>query len=178
MDFISRDLLKTVYQDDLFHNVYPELQFMAPFNNLYKEYGDEELSSKLCWYVCMYADPKSALYLLPPDVRKKELDENFLEEDSDEYPELLTAIEQYPDICMSPIQRSFKIWKDKLDERDELVKSNPYTMDNVEVMDKLVTSADKVYAIFKKAEQAYLKEISDTSVWGGGEESLSEKGEI
>lgn len=178
MDFIAKDKISVVYQDEHFHNVYPELQFMSPFAELYKTYDDKELVSKLCWYVCMYADPKSRLYQLPKDIRKKELDTNFLGADSEDYPELSIAIDTYQTKCLSPIQRSFMVWKNKLEEREELLNSNPYTMDNAELMDKLVTNSAKAYDAYKKAEAEYLKEEAESSVWGGGEESLSEKGEI
>jgi len=66
-------------------------------------------------------------------------------------------------------------WKKKIDERNELVNSIEYTLENFETVDKLITNTDKVFKQYQtvKAEVEKQDEAAMTTE-GGSVLSLSD----
>lgn len=76
---------------------------------------------------------------------------------------------------MTPEQRLLMTWKKKIDERNELVNSIEYTLENFETVDKLITNTDKVFKQYQtvKAEVEKQDEAAMTTE-GGSVLSLSD----
>lgn len=142
----------------------------------HKEF-DSAVPSKVMWALFLYAHPSSKFFEEPPTTRLSLIKNDFLQDPSfeiNDYSETLSLIYEH---TLTKAQRSLSIWERKLHERDELISSIPYTLDNFEQVDKLVTNSQKLWDQYIKIQEALTKE-QEGKTEGDIEESLSEKGVI
>lgn len=69
------------------------------------------------------------------------------------------------------------MWKQKIDERNELISSIPYSLETFETLDKLVTNSDKILSHYQKVKKDVDSEElnkQDSITHGGAVESLLE----
>lgn len=162
----------------LFHEAYPEATYSMPFSMLYEEHRDEELCHKLSWYIILFADINSSLREMPEVERQRELETHFLKDRIGNYPSMENYIAIYQDQWMSPLERSFVKWKNKLDEMDSFMTDTPLNEGTYEMILKLAKEYPNLLKIYEKAETELLKQLASSRAVGSGEESLADKGEI
>lgn len=80
--------------------------------------------------------------------------------------------------CVDPNQRSLNVWREKLDERDEYLKSLSYkNPEDVSIIEKALSASKSIWDGYWQAEKQ-LKKDSNSRVTGDQEESATEKGLI
>ena len=159
---------------------------------LFKEEYENKVPSEIMWALFLYYHPKSKFFNESPATRLKLIKSDYLNEHStsgpvdvplnpkskkgaafvlDEYRTIADKIKQF---VLSKAERSLLLWEQKLHERDALIAEIPYTMDNFEDLDKLVTNSGKIWDQYFKIQDQLSKE-QETRTEGDIEESLSEK---
>ena len=88
---------------------------------------------------------------------------------------LIKAIEG---LLLTPLRRSANNWRKKLEERDAFLASTPYTMENAQELDKILSSTDKLYSQYERIMKSLAKEEQETQSRGNQQLSLSDKDEI
>lgn len=87
-------------------------------------------------------------------------------------------IEVIDDLCSTPLQRSLKNWKNKLEERDAFLAETPYTLENAEKLDKILAQTDKLFSQYERIVKNLSKEEKQPEGRGKQELSLSDRDEI
>jgi hypothetical protein len=87
-------------------------------------------------------------------------------------------IKRIEDYALTPAKRSLRNWKKKLEERDEMLSSIAYTLENAAELDKILAQTDKLYSQYERVAKALAIENQEAKVRGGRQLSLSDKGEI
>ena len=76
---------------------------------------------------------------------------------------------------MTPEQRLLTSWKRKIDERNDLMDSLEYTLDNFESVDKLVANTEKLFKQYKAIkEEVEKQDEASITTEGGSVLSLSD----
>lgn len=76
---------------------------------------------------------------------------------------------------MSPEQRLLMSWKKKIDERNSLMDSLEYTLENFESIDKLVANTEKLFKQYKAIkEEVERQDEAEITTEGGSMLSLSD----
>lgn len=157
---------------------------------LFKEEYDNKVPSEIMWALFLYYHPKSKFFNEAPATRLKLIKSDYLNESSSlvrdksnlsksnerifelsDYEAIADKIKQF---VLSKAERSLLLWEQKLHERDALIAQIPYTMENFEDLDKLVTNSGKIWDQYFKIQDQLSKE-QETRTEGDIEESLSEK---
>jgi succinate dehydrogenase/fumarate reductase-like Fe-S protein len=69
---------------------------------------------------------------------------------------------------MTPEQRLLLTWKKKIDERNNLLDSLEYTLENFEALDKLVVNTDKLFKQYKAIKEEVEKQNEASVISEGG----------
>lgn len=78
---------------------------------------------------------------------------DFLGDPEFDFDLLVPAQEAYKEFCLSPARRLLLIWKQKIDERNQLISSIPYSLETFETLDKIVTNSDKILSHYQKVKK-------------------------
>lgn len=182
----TRGLLETFEPKADFWKVNPQMQIIEPFKTLFKSDRSESKhkSSKMMWFIALCYDQSSSNHIrnLPLSDKHEMLSDELFKDKkyySQNKADFLPYITAYIDLCDTPAMRALRVWNDKMLERAKLLESVPYTMENLDPLDKAIGSTKKLYDDYARI----LKEINseDGEVEGnrgGGESSLTDKGLI
>lgn len=169
--------------DNNFWDFNPQLKIVKPFSILYNrdKSKDKEKSSKEMWCVFFMADSspiKNKLYRIPEEDRKKELKTEYYKDINFEDKDIQECIKQYPEKTMSTIEKTFKVWEDVLQQRNEFLATTTYNATTFEVLEKILQNSKKITDAYDDAKKALLSE--DIKLKGRGNRTLSksEKGLI
>lgn len=138
---------------------------------------DAHIPSKIMWALLLYIHPKSKFFNESPSTRLKLIQQDYLQDPSFSLSDYSQTLDRIKSLILTKAERSLALWEQKLSERDALIAEIPYTLENFEVVDKLVTNSQKLWDQYFKIQDALSKE-SETKVEGDIEESLTEKGLI
>ena len=184
-----------------FWEVCPQLIAAGPTKKLYEEDKSKkkEESSKLMWFIALSTDINSKYYNIPTigEDNKYELlgadilgDKKYYTKFKAKCDEL---IEFYCKLQDTPAQRALREWDDKMVERAKFIKETSFTMDSSEfddetgkwrtikgtadTLDKMMGATEKLYKDYDRIQKTLSISEIDTENLGGGEASLSDKGE-
>lgn len=149
---------------------------------LFKEEYDKKVPSHIMWALFLYYHPKSKFFNESPTTRLELIKSDYLNESSPksnaavsfDLKKLAPTAEKLKQFVLSKAERSLLLWEQKLHERDALIAQIPYSMDNFEDLDKLVTNSAKVWDQYFKIQDQLTKE-AESRTEGDIQESLSEK---
>ncbi len=189
------------YEDANFWKLNPQLKFIKPFSELYKddESIDKELSSKTMWCVVFMNDPDedtNKFFRIPLLERYEMLQETFhpLFDTSNSLTK--QCMDEYPLVCLTAVQRALKDEKEMLIKRANFIKEQDYTLDKYELvtvgqramrvtlpgtakqLDTMHKATKSIMDNFKLIENEFFAEKSKAQLKGDRQESKSEKGEI
>ena len=141
---------------------------------------NKALSSKTMWAIALLVHTKSKFANLQYEDRLKLINDDFLTEKDSLDPEdkHISLVEDFQRLGMTRTQRVSRQWGDKLDERFKFIDSVPYTLDNVETLDKVMANTDKLWKHYITCLKDLEDEAASTQVMGGAAESLSEQNRI
>lgn len=132
---------------------------------------------KLFWAMALLTDNQSKYFNQPIQQAKQLIAKDFLKDPEFDFDTLTEAKELYKEFCLTPPRRLLLIWKEKIDERNELISSIKYSLDTFEILDKLVTNSDKILSHYQKVKKEVdAEELNkqDAITHGGAVESLLE----
>lgn len=168
--------IQAVNIDEDFWVLNPEIKYMSPFNNFYKNGG----SSKTMWAIYLYCDPNSRFARMEDDERAFEICNNYLSTDNNifELEDIKPLVEAYKDKILTKLQKSYNRLLKKLEERDNFIAATKYTEDNAKKLDDMFANSSKIYQQLKAIETELESEKKAANIKGGRNESLSERGII
>ena len=160
-----------------FMQAYPDLKAHTEFGVAY------ECNPSLPWVAVMYASKWSTYRNLAYDEFVDVMEAEYVEEGFFEQlkPFFDRCVEAVRKLELSSTERHLVTWKKKLDEKTAFMDSVPYDGSTYEMLDKLMSSNDKIISSYNNIKKMVEKEQSQTgdgNVHGGEQESLSELGEI
>jgi len=173
----------------------PHLIVTTPFNELYNTDGGGLDSSKYMWMVifnCEPADGDNKFFSMGKAHREAMLTETWFKDFDFTNEHYIKCLKAYPENCLTSAGRDLLHHKLRLEKRRLFLDSQDYSLDTVGVENgraftipgttKQLTAEEKNTLILlknlKELEEIYGKEKDDTEVWGGREETASEKGLI
>lgn len=179
-----------------FWEVNPQLQVAGPFKKLYtsdKSRG-KMVSSKLMWTIALIWDRGSKYYSQPeegPDGKIALLFEDFFG-DKDYYKNNKEKVEElkvfYLTLQETVAEKTLRNIEEKLKERDMFIKKTEYTLGEqgdkgfmygtVDILDRMMANTKKYYDLWDEARKAVVQENEMNQTLGGGQNSLSDTGEI
>lgn len=139
---------------------------------------DKEESSDIMWAIALLIDPDSKFVRLPLQQRKDIIAKDFLKKPKFDWDKYRDIIELYKKLMLTPAQRQLAIWEEKLDEKTQLMSETKYTIDNAELLEKLLGSNSKLFAELDRIKEQLERDEDLGSVKGGSIESASEIGII
>jgi len=171
------------YEVKNFWEANPQLIIMPPFSNLYStdKSKDKEKSSKDMWCVFFMSDPdeeKNLFYRIPESERLTMLKEVYNPTFDIEDELILKALDAYPVLCLTAVERALKGEKDALAKRAVFLQKAEYDFETMKDLDNAFSKTSKIYENFEAIEERFLKQKNQSRVKGGRRESASEKGLI
>ena len=165
-----------------FWEVNPQFKIPKKFNSLYvsdKSKAKEE-SSKVMWAIALYADnSKSNKFRnLSDSDRKNIITTDYLNGTKFNWEANKPLIELYQNMNMTKAQRNLFTIESKLEQRDEVLAKETYTIDNALDLDKIIINSKAVNEVYKVLKDTVEKEEAESSTRGGRIESASERGDI
>lgn len=167
-----------------FWDIYPEFKIALSFKELYKsdKSRGKESSSKIMWFVALTTSLNSKYYNIPLEERYQVIGEDYMgdidyiKKIKAKLPNLIKDLERIED---TPVDRHLRQWDASLDDRTNFLSTMKYTLDTYEDLDKMAANTSKVFDTLKKIKDDKAKELAGGgSAKGGGQESLSDTGEI
>lgn len=162
----------------------PQMMLEPLFKDIYtsdKSKGKVD-SSRLMYGLCFLVDPSE-----DNKYRNYSIDDKkFListeifgnKEFNWEDPKFQSIIGSFEKILLTPLRRSLKNWRVKLEERDAFLANTKYDIDNAEKLDKILAQTDKLFSQYERIAKALEGEKSETKSRGNKKLSLSDEGEI
>lgn len=131
----------------------------------------------MMWSISLLIHPDSKLSNLPYDERVALIQDSFFEDfDPSDYKE---EIELFKQLCMSRTERMLHAWEKKVDERVTFLDSLKYGEETHEMIDKIITTGDKLIKQLSTIREELEKEREKNEyVKGGGNLSLTDQGKI
>jgi hypothetical protein len=157
-----------------FWDANPQLQ--VPFHHLLEKEGKEE-SSENMWSISLLIHPDSKLGNLPYEDRVEIIKSSFFPSfDETKYEQ---EIALFKELCMTRTERMLYAWQKKIDERVTFLDTLDYNGETFEMIDKMITTGDKLLKQLQTIKEELEKERQESSyVKGGGNLSLSDQGKI
>jgi hypothetical protein len=159
--------------------VNPQLTTLGVFKRLYDEDSSKqkEDSSKAMWSIAFYTDSKSKYINMPDEDRKKLIASDYYDPNFND-PLTKELITFYKDTQLTQPERSLLNLFSKLQERDAFLADTPYTIDNAESLDRILSNTKKLYDLYEKIKEDLDKETLTVTNRGGSLPSLTDSGEI
>lgn len=148
-------------------NRYPELNSM--FSHILEEY--KENASPVIWALVLSFHPRSLWHNLPTKEKTQAIEKDYLKFSLD-WEKHAKDIEYLKKLFLSKAMQYLIAWETKLDDRQNFIASLPYDGNNYEMLDKMMSSTDKMW----KQYMVCIKDVEDeeATAQGKSQESLSE----
>lgn len=165
-----------------FWEVNPSFLAVKVFRSFYSsdKTKDKARSSSTMWAISLLVHPRSKFANASYEDRLRLINDDFLDgkftiSPEKEHEELIDSYKKY---CVTRTQRIAVQWGDKLDERFKFMDTVPYDDKNVDMLDKMMASTEKLWKQYMVCLKDLEDEASASQVMGGATESLSEQGKI
>lgn len=150
------------------------------FNTLYTEDKSraKKNSSLTMWSLALLLETShNRLANLSEDERKEKIQKILNVEIN--WVDLHSLTDTYIKYTKSPLEKQLFILQNKIIERNTLLETTPYTLENVDKVDKIIITTDKISEQYNKLkEQVENEQSTEGVVKGGRKESLSEQGKL
>ena len=178
-------------------NLHPSLKVAGAFKDLYKSdrSANKNSSSKLLWTIALIWDRDSKYYNLPEFGEDSKIDLLFEDVygDKNYYKKNKAKIDKlrrfYLKLQETTARRSLREIEEKLEQRSEFLRDTDYDIgvanergqwigNTASMLDKMLADTKKIYDLYEQARKLVSDEIEKGQAMGGGQESLSDTGEI
>jgi|TARA_R110000851_G_scaffold329243_3_gene500944 hypothetical protein len=156
----------------IYWDVYPQHKVLLA--DLYAS-GTELKTSKIAWAIAQVVHPDSDFWGMSIADKKLLVATDYLSDPKFDWALHQESVDKFGLTILTRKERTLNIWADKIDERDELLKEVPYTLDTLEFLDKALVVSTKIQQGYDKALSEYEKSNSSGQAQGGAEESFMEK---
>lgn len=177
------NIKKDFSPNENFWELNPHLIYVKPFSYLYNRDESENkiVSSKEMWCILWMSEPDEEVnkyYRLPvPD--RLEVCNEYNPEFNIEDEEITECIAAYPEVCLSSIERAYKMEKDQLVKRAEFLSTVEYSLADLRDLDYAKGMTYKIYKDFDRIEQEYFaSKRTESRIYGGRKASPRERGLI
>lgn len=163
-----------------FWKVHPQLKEIGELKKFYIT-NKEKNSSLLMWFIKFVYHPDSEFYEMEPKEKirliSKDIlnDENFYSENKEQIDFL---VQEYTKIIDTVLDRTIRIIKDKLNEKNQFIADKDYDIETFEDLDKAILSYDKQLALLSKLEQEKSKKKVEGNAKGDLQLSEGDLGRI
>jgi len=178
-------------------DIHPSLALAGPIKDLYKsdKSPNKAHSSRLMWTVALIWDRDSKFYNLPETGEDSKI--TLLFEDiygdksyyTNNKPKVNKLRDFYLKLQETTARRSLREIEAKLDQRSAFLKETDYELgicnekgqwvgNTAGMLDKMLADTKKIYDLYDQALKTVSNEVNDEVAKGGGQESLSDRGEI
>jgi hypothetical protein len=177
--------IATTFGADInFWELNPQLIFMPPFSRLYQMDGGGDHSSRLMWTVYFICDPdekENKFFKFGRDRVQEMLEETYFNQGIApdwEDPNYEDALEAYPDMCLSAVQRSFMMKKRALLKRGRFLEAEDYNRQSMKDLDLAHSKTAKIMDEYDKLEERFFAEQAQARVKGGRKQSKAEQHDV
>jgi len=177
-------LLNNFSIHDNFWECNPNISLIKEFKEVHekdRQKGKRQGQGMLMWAIALLVDkhPDNPYRNLSEEDRRILIKEDYLKDPSFSWSEVEGLVQVYKTFCLSPTERALIQIEQKLDERNKLISSAKYTIENAEDIDKLILKTKQLNDFYKdmKAELEQ-EQVNEGITKGGRVESASEKGLI
>jgi hypothetical protein len=174
------NIKKEFKPDQNFWELNPHLRFVKPFSELYSEDTSKNKlqSSKDMWCIFYLSEPDENINLYYRLNNDEILDvcksfNPLFDEDNDL---INLCMKEYPEVCLTVIERMLKVTKDFLKKRNNFLKEVDYNLDTMRDIDNALGKTTKIEEDFDKIVQKY-NESKNTEIvlYGGRKLTAREK---
>jgi len=180
-----------------FWEIFPQWNVAGPFRDLWAsdKSPNKAYSSKLMWTVAFIWDRDSIYYNLDEQGEDGKIilcfedyfgDKTFYSKNKAKVEELRSF---YLRTSETPARRTLRELEEKLQERSKFLRDTPYDIGVIgqrgdwvggtaELLDKMAANTKKLYDQVQEARAALDKEDAQSVAKGGGEQTMSDRGEI
>lgn len=177
--------------------LHPSLKVAGAFKDLYKSdrSANKNSSSKLLWTIALIWDRDSKYYNLPEFGEDSKIDLLFEDVygDKNYYKKNKAKIDKlrrfYLKLQETTARRSLREIEEKLEQRSEFLRDTDYDIgianergqwigNTASMLDKMLADTKKIYDLYEQARKLVSDEVEKGQAMGGGQESLSDTGEI
>jgi len=178
-------------------DLHPSLKVAGAFKDIYKsdKSTKKNNSSKLLWTVALIWDRDSKYYNLPEFGEDSKVDLLFEDVygDKNYYKKNKAKINKlrifYLKLQETTARRSLREIEEKLEQRSAFLRDTDYDIgianergqwigNTASMLDKMLADTKKIYDLYEQARKLVSDEVEKGQAMGGGQESLSDTGEI
>lgn len=177
------NIKKDFSPNENFWDLNPHLIYVKPFSTLYNldDSKDKIKSSKDAWCILWMSDPDedtNKYYRLPYQDRL-EVCQEYNPEFDDSKDIIKTCLEAYPEICLTAIERAYKLEKDQLVKRANFLAEAEYNFETMKSLEYAKGNTYKIYKDFERIEKEYFaSKKTENRIFGGRKASPRERGMI
>jgi hypothetical protein len=174
------NIKKDLKPDVNFWDLNPHLRFVNPFSFLYNQDSskNKDTSSKHMWCIFFLSEPDENInlyYRLSYDELIK-VCENFNPDFNIEDELILQCVQEYPEICLTVIERLLKTTKDLFKKRNSFLKEAEYNFETMTAIDNAIAKTPKMEEDFDKIVQKYIEDKNkEVQLYGGRKLTAREK---
>jgi hypothetical protein len=177
--------------------LHPSLKAAGILKEIYKsdKSAKKNNSSKLLWTIALIWDRDSKYYNLPEVGEDSKIDLLFedIYGDKDYYKKNRAHVEKlrvfYLNLQETTARRSLREIEEKLEQRSAFLRDTDYDIgianergqwigNTASILDKMLADTKKIYDLYEQARKLVSDEVEKGQAMGGGQESLSDTGDI
>ena len=178
-------------------SLHPSLKAVGILKEIYKsdKSAKKNNSSKLLWTIALIWDRDSKYYNLPEVGEDSKIDLLFedIYGDKDYYKKNRAHVEKlrvfYLNLQETTARRSLREIEEKLEQRSAFLRDTDYDIgianergqwigNTASILDKMLADTKKIYDLYEQARKLVSDEVEKGQAMGGGQESLSDTGDI
>ncbi len=177
------NIKKEFKPDQNFWELNPHLRFVKPFSELYSEDDSKNKtkSSKHMWCIFYLSEPDEDINLYYRLDNNEILDVclKFNPEFDLNDEIILECIREYPEVCLTVIERTLKMTKDLFKKRNVFLKEADYNYETMKEIDNAIAKTPKMEEDFDKIVQKYNETKNvEIQIHGGRKLTAREKKNI
>lgn len=163
-----------------FWDIHPQYKHIDPFRTFF-ENNEPINSSSLMWFLKYGWHPDSDFFRMHEQEKIRLIANDllggvdFYEDNKEDIEELK---KEYYNIVLRPMDRSYIVIKEKLEEKDKFLGEQTYDLETFEDIDKAILNYDKQLAMLDKIEKSMAKAREAEKAKGDQELSEADKGLI
>lgn len=174
------NIKKDLKPDVNFWELNPHLRFVSPFASLYDRdtTKNKDQSSKDMWCIFFLSEPDEDINLYYRLTYSEILNvcKNFNADFNIEDELILQCLQEYPETCLTVIQRLLKTTKDLFKKRNQFLKEADYNFETMTAIDNAIAKTPKMEEDFDKIVQKYAEEKNkEIQLYGGRKLTAREK---
>lgn len=171
--------------DVSFWELNPQFKVLGKFATFYRKDTSKakNASSKVMWAIAFFVDRDrdNKIGRLPTKDKKKIISEELIKDPKFRWNKHIDLIDYYKETQLSRAQRSLSFFEDKMEDREDFLDTQEYTLENAKELDSIIANTEKLFSVISKLiTQVEYEETMDSDgiAKGGRKESAGERKEL